>query len=80
MTMAVSIPGPRSARLAAAIKAFVVIVALAAATGMARPARPARHDKAPEFKSQNPKDWIGPPQTLKALRGKVVLLDVWTFG
>lgn len=37
-------------------------------------------DPAPEFPSQDPREWIGPPQSLKALAGKVVLLDVWTFG
>jgi hypothetical protein len=40
----------------------------------------ARYDQAPEFPSQNQKDWIGAPQSLKALSGKVVILDVWTFG
>ena len=36
---------------------------------------------APEFTSRNPDDWInGPPQRLADLRGKVVLLDVWTFA
>ena len=39
-----------------------------------------RADKAPKFPSQDPKQWIGPPQTLKGLEGKVVILDVWTFG
>ena len=43
-------------------------------------ARPARYDRAPELPSQDPKQWIGPPQSLKALAGKVVILDVWTFG
>lgn len=28
----------------------------------------------------DPKAWIGPPQSWDALRGRVVLLDVWTFG
>ncbi|MEO8499326.1 MAG: hypothetical protein ABI565_00325 [Vicinamibacteria bacterium] len=42
--------------------------------------QPARYDQAPEFPSQDPKEWIGPPQSLKALAGKVVILDVWTFG
>jgi hypothetical protein len=63
-----------------ALKAVAALATLCAAIGLARPALTARYDKAPEFKSQNPKEWIGPPQTLKALRGKVVLLDVWTFG
>lgn len=35
---------------------------------------------APAFPSADPADWIGPPQTWAALRGQVVLLDVWTFG
>ena len=39
-----------------------------------------RSDKAPEFPSQDPKQWIGPPQSLKGLEGKVVIIDVWTFG
>jgi hypothetical protein len=42
--------------------------------------QPSRYDQAPEFPSQDPKSWIGPPQSLKALEGKVVILDVWTFG
>lgn len=39
-----------------------------------------RFDQAPEFPSQDPQQWIGEPQTLKGLSGKVVILDVWTFG
>lgn len=39
-----------------------------------------RFDKAPEFPSKDAKHWIGPPQSLKSLLGKVVILDVWTFG
>jgi len=39
-----------------------------------------RFDKAPEFPSLDPQQWIGEPQTLKGLLGKVVILDVWTFG
>jgi len=35
---------------------------------------------APPFPSGEAEAWIGPPQSLAALRGKVVLLDVWTFG
>ncbi len=47
---------------------------------LARSGEAARYDKAPEFPSQDPKEWIGPPQSLKTLAGKVVILDVWTFG
>jgi len=49
-------------------------------TAFAASVQPARFDQAPEFPSQDPKLWIGPPQSLKALRGRVVILDVWTFG
>ena len=34
---------------------------------------------APEFPSQEPSRWIGSPQSMAGLRGRVVLLDVWTF-
>lgn len=57
-----------------AVIAAMVMVAFAASV------QPARYDRAPEFPSQDPKQWIGPPQSLKALEGKVVILDVWTFG
>ena len=35
---------------------------------------------APPFPTYDPKHWIGPPVSWKQLRGKVVVLDVWTFG
>jgi hypothetical protein len=36
---------------------------------------------APEFPHADPDAWINsPPLRMSALRGKVVLLDVWTFG
>ncbi len=36
---------------------------------------------APEFNHQNAADWLGgPPMKLADLRGKVVVLDFWTFG
>ena len=56
------------------VAAALLLMAFAASV------QPARYDKAPEFPSQDPKLWIGPPQSLKALAGKVVILDVWTFG
>ena len=33
----------------------------------------------PPFPSARAQDWIGPPATWESLRGKVVLLDVWTL-
>jgi len=35
---------------------------------------------APPFPTQDPKSWIGTPVSWPELRGRVVLLDVWTFG
>ena len=40
------------------------------------PARPA-----PEFPRADPEGWINsPPLSMTGLRGRVVVLDVWTFG
>lgn len=37
--------------------------------------------KAPEFPRADAEGWINsPPLAMKDLRGKVVVLDVWTFG
>jgi thiol-disulfide isomerase/thioredoxin len=35
---------------------------------------------APPFPSSRPADWIGAPVSWADLRGRVVLLDVWTFA
>jgi hypothetical protein len=40
---------------------------------------PARPKAAPPFPA-DPARWIGTPPTWESLRGRVVLLDVWTFG
>jgi hypothetical protein len=61
-------------------RALVALGVVTLAIALARSGESARYDKAPEFPSQDPKEWIGPPQSLKALAGKVVILDVWTFG
>lgn len=59
----------------------ILLLCLVGALFQAAPrALSARYDRAPEFPSQNQKDWIGAPLSLKALSGKVVILDVWTFG
>jgi len=60
-------------------KAAALVLALLVPGGAAR-SENARLDPAPEFPSQDPREWIGPPMSLKALAGKVVILDVWTFG
>lgn len=60
--------------LKTAFAGAAMVLALAASS------QSARYDAAPEFPTQDPKAWIGPPQSLKALAGRVVILDVWTFG
>lgn len=35
---------------------------------------------APEFPSLDPSSWAGPATSLSSSRGRVVLLNVWTFG
>jgi hypothetical protein len=57
-----------------ALVTSVLLISLAAA------GQTSRYGKAPEFPSQDPRHWIGPPQSLKGLEGRVVILDVWTFG
>jgi thiol-disulfide isomerase/thioredoxin len=36
--------------------------------------------RAPEIPNLDPSAWAGPPASLASLRGRVVLLNVWTFG
>lgn len=63
----------RIAATAVASALSVGVLAQRAGTGPAAP-------QAPEFPSQDPSRWVGTPLRLADLRGKVVLLDVWTFG
>jgi hypothetical protein len=56
------------------VPATLLAVSLLAAQAAAAPSQ------APPFRNQNPADWVGTPVTWEALRGKVVLIDVWTFG
>ena len=65
---------PRSRLVIGALACGLLLVIFAASV------ETARYDKAPEFPSQDPKEWIGSPQSIKGLAGKVVVLDVWTFG
>lgn len=66
------------------MRAIVVSLALTAATcttvGLNQTAETAREARAPEFPSQNPEHWVGPPQSVSTLKGQVFILDVWTFG
>lgn len=52
-----------------------VLLGAAVALNAADGARPA-----PPFPTRDAKRWIGAPTSWPELRGRVVLLDVWTFG
>ena len=60
----------------------ILLLARAAASNAPAPTPfPASEARvAPEFPSLDPKAWAGPPTSLASLRGRVVLLNVWTFG
>ena len=63
--------------------AFVRLAVLAALAATASPARGATGKgapPAPPFPSARASDWIGTPASWESLRGRVVLLDVWTFA
>jgi hypothetical protein len=63
---------PRSLRL--------VVIAMACAGLLTSRLVSAAGRKAPPFPAAGAEAWIGAPQRLDTLRGKVVLLDVWTYG
>ena len=55
------------------------------APAAADPARPPATErgarKAPEFPTRDPALWINSaPLSMSGLRGRVVLIDIWTFG
>jgi hypothetical protein len=60
--------------VAALLGAAAIMAGLTSASG--GPSGPA---SAPPF-PKDPARWIGTPPTWESLRGRVVLLDVWTFG
>jgi hypothetical protein len=64
--------------LRALLPALAMAALVVASLGRPDPVFPTR--PAPPFPSSDPARWIGPPQSWSALRGRVVLLEVWTFG
>ena len=64
-------------------KALPVLVALASAAsllaGLTSAGGSSNAPAAPAFPA-DPARWIGTPPSWESLRGRVVLLDVWTFG
>ena len=61
-------------------RSFLPVAAIALGTGLTWAGEPIRPAPAPRFPTSDPARWIGPPATWESLRGRVVLLDVWTFG
>lgn len=54
-----------------------LLLSVAAAAGIGAP----RGRPAPEFPRRDPDAWLNSkPLSMAGLRGRVVLLDVWTFG
>ena len=59
--------------------AFLLLIFLLAPPANAAPV--AGMPQMPEFTGRQPQDWLNsPPLRREELRGKVVLIDVWTFG
>jgi thiol-disulfide isomerase/thioredoxin len=55
-------------------------LAVLIAAGLALQASADGARQAPPFPTRDAKHWVGTPATWQGLRGRVVLLDVWTFG
>src|SRR5712691_2501963 len=64
-------------RLRASLLPLAGVVLWAGISSADGPPRPAL---APRFPNADPLHWIGTAATWESLRGRVVLLDVWTFG
>jgi len=67
---------PSHARARRAILLAVLAAALAVPASAS-----ARGRRAPELPERKPSEWFNSrPLTLASLRGRVVLLEIWTFG
>jgi hypothetical protein len=60
--------------------AFLPIAGLILGAGLSWAQESFRPAPAPRFPTSDPARWIGAPAAWESLRGRVVLLDVWTFG
>jgi len=68
--------------LAPGLFGIVLLGAVLVAIGACTAAAPAAGDRpAPEFPRSDAAGWLNsPPLTMAGLRGRVVVLDLWTFG
>ena len=71
---------PPMLSLPAVLARFAVAACLAAAASPVASAPEKGAPAAPPFPSAKARDWIGTPASWESLRGRVVLLDVWTFA
>jgi hypothetical protein len=70
----------RGARCRLAL-ALACAIAAAAGCGPSAPRAASQDREAPPFPRVNADGWINsPPLTMAGLRGRVVVLDIWTFG
>ncbi|MBI3991704.1 MAG: hypothetical protein HY342_00410 [Candidatus Lambdaproteobacteria bacterium] len=64
-----------------ALGLFVVVAFVIVALAIPRGSLAAGERDMPEFKDQRPAAWLNsPPLTRAALRGNVVLIEIWTTG
>jgi len=58
---------------------LLLVVTIVLGVGLAWGGGPTRPTPAPPF-PKDPARWVGAPASWESLRGRVVLIDVWTFG
>jgi hypothetical protein len=65
----------------AGVTAAVLGIVLMTQVSLPRASGRAADRPAPEFPTSDPALWIqSPPLSMAGLRGRVVVIDVWTFG
>lgn len=71
---------PGRSGLVSVVAIALTLAGFAVGQGSERPASSAVGRPVPEFPSLAAEDWAGAPVSLASLKGRVVVLNVWTFG